>query len=395
MRRSLTILVPLAAAHLCIADPAIAPALRLSLTSPLDFQIVQRSTRASGELTVAGSIIAESKNASLPEKLEVRVSGKSDFGDLPDKWQPLPCDSRVAAFRGKLMLPAGGWYRLEVRAFRQGAQVASVVVEHVGIGEIFVVAGQSNSANYGEERQETKSTLVAAFDGATWRLANDPQPGAGGTKGSFQPPFGDEMVERFHVPVGVVATGIGSTSVREWLTAGTRLTRLPPLTRNVITTGEGQWECSGKIFESFTARLKQLGTNGFRAVLWHQGESDAHQADAERTLPGEQYRQYLEQLIRDSRRVIGWNAPWFVAQVSYHNPSDAESPDIRAAQKAVSDDGVALPGPDTDTLTGDQREKNGSGVHLSAKGLKAHAHLWIEKVSPWLDQQLGKSGKVN
>jgi hypothetical protein len=25
---------------------------------------------------------------------------------------------------------------------------------------------------------------------------------------------------------------------------------------------------------------------------------------------------------------------------------------------------------------------------MSAKGLKAHAHLWLEKVTPWLEQQL-------
>jgi hypothetical protein len=81
---------------------------------------------------------------------------------------------------------------------------------------------------------------------------------------------------------------------------------------------------------------------------------------------------------------------WFVAQVSYHNPEDASSPEIRAAQKSVWDDGVALPGPDTDTLTGDLREKGGTGIHLSAQGLKMHAHLWVEKVAPWLDRQLGQ-----
>ena len=30
-------------------------------------------------------------------------------------------------------------------------------MEHVGIGEVFVVAGQSNSANYGEEKQSAKT----------------------------------------------------------------------------------------------------------------------------------------------------------------------------------------------------------------------------------------------
>src|SRR5262249_21117010 len=155
-------------------------------------------------------------------------------------------------FHGELNLPAGGWYSLKIRARREDAEVASDTVEHVGVGEIFVVAGQSNSANYGEERQKTQSSLVAAFDGTHWQLANDPEPGAGGTKGSFMPSFGDAMAEHFHVPVGFVATGVGSTSVREWLPGGTVLTRLPPLTRNVITNKQGEWIVSGKVYQNFT-----------------------------------------------------------------------------------------------------------------------------------------------
>jgi alpha-L-fucosidase len=360
----------------------------LRLSSPLDYQVVQRTTRDEGRLTVAGAFMPETKGAALPDTLELRVQGKTDSGDLPDKWQPLPCDARVPAFRGEITLPAGGWYRVEVRALLQGAVMASAVVEHVGAGEVFVIAGQSNSANYGEERQTPESGLVAAFDGTAWRLAADPQPGAGGTKGSFVPAFGDALAGRLHVPIGIVAMGIGSTSVREWLPAGTPLTRLPTVTRNVVTVGPAQWEAAGKIFTGFTERMKLLGPQGFRAVLWHQGESDAKQSDPERGLSGGLYHQNLEQLIRDSRRAVGWEAPWFVAQVSYHNPDDVASADIREAQKSISDDGLAMPGPDTDTLTGDMREKNGAGIHLSAKGLREHGRLWAEKVAPWLEQQL-------
>ena len=393
MKIILAIIVAFASACFCKAQETNVPAVHISLTSPLDYQVVQRSTAADGKLIIAGNFIAESKTNALPDKLEVMVTGKSSHGELPGNWQPLPCDARVAGFRAELNLPAGGWYRVEVRAFRQGVQMASIVVEHVGIGEIFVIVGQSNSANYGEEKHTTQTGLAASFDGTQWQPAADPMPGAGGKKGSFMPLFGDAMAKQFQVPVGIVAMGIGSTSVREWLPDGTRLTILPPLTKNVATVGDGQWEVSGNIFEVFTARMKLLGTNGFRAVLWHQGESDAHQGNAERTLPGNLYQQYLEQLIGDSRRVIGWNAPWFVAQVSYHNPGDTLSPDIRAAQKAVCDDGLAFLGPDTDTLTGEMREKNGLGIHLSAKGLKAHADLWVEKVGPWLELQLGAKGR--
>ncbi len=381
--------------HLSLAGEISVPALTIRLTSPVNYQIVQRSTQSEGELIVSGTVDGVFRDFPQPDKLEALVTGTPSFGRLSETWYPLPCDSHVAAFRRSIRLPAGGWYRVEIRASRTGTQVASVVVEHVGIGEVFVVAGQSNSANHGEERQNTKSGQVAAFDGTAWRLANDPEPGATGDRGSFMPPFGDEMAAYFHVPIGIVATGVGATSVREWLPAGTRLARLPTLTRNVVVTGPKQWEASGVIFTNFARRMEQLGTNGFRAVLWHQGESDAHQADPQRSLPGNLYRLYMEKLIHDSRQAIGWNAPWFVARASYHDPGDAAAPDIRAAQKAVCDEGFAFNGPDTDTLTGEMRERNGTGIHLSDKGLKAHAHLWFESVSPWLEQELSKTKPVS
>ena len=76
--------------------------------------------------------------------------------------------------------------------------------------------------------------------------------------------------------------------------------------------------------------------------------------------------------------------------MSYHNTNEMSQADIRAAQKALWDAGVALRGPDTDTLTDSMREKHGKGVHLSDEGLHAHAHLWAEKVTPWLEEQLNE-----
>jgi hypothetical protein len=44
-----------------------------------------------------------------------------------------------------------------------------------------------------------------------------------------------------------------------------------------------------------------------------------------------------------------------------------------------------LEGPDTDALTGDYRQNNGTGVHFSASGLQVHGKLWAEKVEAYLD----------
>jgi sialidase-1 len=122
-------------------------------------------------------------------------------------------------------------------------------------------------------------------------------------------------------------------------------------------------------------------------VLWHQGESDANQKDTTRTLAGKLYREYLEKIIRDSRRDTGFEAPWFVAQASYHVPGDEGSDDIRAAQASLWKDGLAQPGPDSDALKGPLRERKAQGVHFSGAGLRAHGQKWAEKIAPWLDQQ--------
>jgi lysophospholipase L1-like esterase len=277
---------------------------------------------------------------------------------------------------------------VEVRAMLEGKAVATAAVEQVGIGDVFVVAGQSNSANHGEEKQTTQTGRVAAFDGKKWQIADDPQPGASGRMGSFMPALGDALVKRFDVPVGFVACGIGATSVREWLPKGTTFPNPPTIESRVTQLPDGQWESNGAAYDAFIARMRPLGHNGFRAVLWHQGESDANQKDTTRTLSGKLYRESLEKIIRDSRRDTGFEAPWFVAQASYHVPGDEGSADIRAAQAALWKDGLAQPGPDSDALKGPMRERKGQGVHFSSPGLREHGQKWAEKITPWLDQQL-------
>lgn len=77
-----------------------------------------------------------------------------------------------------------------------------------------------------------------------------------------------------------------------------------------------------------------------------------------------------------------------VAQVSYHTPADPSDAEIRTAQASLWKDQIALPGPDTDTLTGDSRQNHGAGVHMSAKGLEAHGRMWAEKVAEWISPLL-------
>ena len=364
----------------CLLPVCLFGAAELKLASPTDYQVFQRQNRAEGRITVAGT-----HRDAAGAQLEIRLVDSQGKGEWRRNEVGL-----TETFKAEWVAPAGGWYRLEARLSKEGKSLAETSVAHVGIGEIFLVAGQSNSANHGEEKQTVKSGLVASFDGVSWHVAHDPQRGASGNGGSFMPPLGDALATKFGVPIGFMPIGIGASSVREWLPAGVVFPSPPTILSRVVKRPDGSWEANGAAFRTLVSREKSCGPNGFRAVLWHQGESDANQKDPTRTLPGPLYQEYLGRIIRDSRHEAGWDAPWFVAQVSYHVPGDEASEDIRTAQAALWKSGQALPGPDSDALKGELRERGGKGVHFSGPGLREHASRWAEKITPWLERQLGQ-----
>lgn len=363
-------------------QPAESP-VSIALSSPLDYQVFQRESRTAGTIQLRGQSYAPADRA------EVRITGESLTGPLSAHWTPLQYESSNGSFDANLPTPAGGFYAVDIRLWRGSRQVAETTVPHVGVGEVFVVSGQSNSTNYGEVRRVTQTGMVTSFDGVAWRLANDPQPGVqdNSTKGSFIPAFGDALYQHYHVPIGMASVGHGSTSVRQWLPAGANVEMMPTMTKYIICGADGSLTSDGTLFNGMIKRIQHFGPHGLRAVLWHQGESDSHQPP-EHDITAGTYRRMLEQVIVASRKQAGWNIPWFVAQATYHTPADVSCPPIREAQRSLWRSGIALQGPDTDTLMSVYRENNGQGTHMNDVGLKAHGLLWAESVERYLDPLL-------
>jgi len=333
---------------------ALPPDSPLTILSPRNHQVFQRNTANEGEILVSGRCSTE------VDEIEFRVRGESKDGPLPEQWISMPPLSAISEFNATVPVPAGGWYSLEVRAKNEGKVVAEQRVEQFGVGEVFVGAGQSNSTNSGEFKTQQKSGMVASFSGSHWQIADDPQPGVADSSqgGSFWPAFGDALYEKYRVPIGVATTGYGGTSVN-------------------------QWKADGHLFNWMMSRVHQLGPRGFRALLWHQGESDVQ-------MSSDEYYEKLRNVIVSSRAKAGWEFPWFVAQATYHNPERLRFEGVRSAQQRLWTDAVALEGPDTDTLTGDHRDLKGLGIHFSPKGLKAHGEMWAELVGAHLDEALSK-----
>ncbi|HEX4029634.1 MAG TPA: sialate O-acetylesterase [Terracidiphilus sp.] len=368
------------------AQPATAPA-AITLASPLDYQVFQRSARLKGAVEVRGTATGPADAA------QARLTGTSLSGPLRGNWVRLhlskPDGRSDGRFQGRLATVPGGFYRLDVRLLRRQVPIAQMTVAHVGVGEVFVVSGQSNSTNYGEVRQTSQTGMVTAFSGDSWQIADDPEPGVQdkSSKGSFIPAFGDALYRRYHVPIGIAAVGHGSTSVRQWLPAGTPVYVLPTMTKFVTTNAAGKLVCDGTLFNGMMQRIHQLGRHGFRALLWHQGESDAHQK-AGHGIDGAMYRGMMIELIHATRKQAGWNFPWIVAEATYHTPEDPADPAIEQAQRSLWRKGIALEGPDTDTLGSAYRQDHGRGVHFNNAGLKAHGALWAQAVERYLDSVL-------
>ncbi|HVJ87519.1 MAG TPA: sialate O-acetylesterase [Caulifigura sp.] len=323
----------------------------ITVLSPNEYQVFQRQTKQAGRMLISG------RTAAAAQSVQVRLRGKSLTGELPDEWRSIPVIAATRQFSSVVEAPAGGWYDVDIKVTRADGTTIDKTIPKVGVGEVFVGAGQSNSTNSGQFKTTQTSGMVSSFSGENgrWQLANDPQPGVADRSqgGSFWPAFGDAMYAKYQVPIGVATTGFGGTSVNHW-------------------------QPEQGLFKWFLTRVHQLGPMGFRAVLWHQGENDVQ-------MPTDEYYNKLRNTILASRIQAGWDIPWFVAQVSYHNPGSPSFESTRTAQAKIWADGIALPGPDTDTLTGDSRDLDGKGIHFSPKGLKAHGEIWAEKVGVMLD----------
>jgi hypothetical protein len=245
-----------------------AQAVAMTITSPQQFEVFQRSDSNMGTIAISGIAPAGC------DEILYKLNDSDGWKTLMKNWASLRVNTVDSTFSGAVQAPGGGWYQLDVRAMSQSKVMLETSVFRIGIGEVFVVAGQSNSTNYGAEVKTPESPLVSAFDGVSWRAAHDPQPGVqdASTGGSFIPDFGDAMAEKYHVPIGVLSAGAGATSVRQWLPKGAEYDLPPTMEKYCARNADGKWMSTGDLFNGLIRRIRanptptsQTGTHARRA----------------------------------------------------------------------------------------------------------------------------------
>ncbi len=321
---------------------------KLTIGTPKERQIIQRNDENRAMVNVSGTYRSED----IPGSVEIcaELAENARRGKSVD-WQSV--DSFAdGEFSGTLELMAGGWYTVKVRVKSDGAYMEEEI-SRVGVGDIYLTAGQSNSASFGQDKTTPANDTVSTWDPDTgaWVFSSDPQVSWSGsfvgTGGSPWPTLGDYLTEKYGVPIGFISAGWGSSVVTDFLPE------------------------NNKHYKRIRIPLEEFGVNGIKAVLWHQGESDAINGTS-----SEQYKKDLLTVIESSRSDAGYDIPWVIARAAYHTQSSAEAEQrVVAGQVSACNDINIFVGSTTDDLLDGYRSTT-DHVHFRKAGLIEHGTRW-------------------
>lgn len=350
----------------------------ISFAKPQPYQVVQRKGyvpqfahahqpggAATGYADVAIEFSMPVTSASTVidvDTVEFRTQLLAGMPGSPSDWQSLKFTFHNATVAATAKIDAGGWYQLDVRCLNNGQTVAVGSLRPFGVGELFLIAGQSYATNTNEQvlKVADAGQRVAAYNFRTeaWQVANDPQPTADQSDGgSLWPAFGDLLVSSLDVPIGLANVAYGGTS-------------------------SAQWQPSGNLFPPLAETGRKL--DSFRAVLWQQGESDV--------IGGVTVDDYVKNILTLRNAASshwGANPPWLLAKSTLHptvyNDPVGEGRIRQAIEKLILQPGF-LRGPDTDILDGVNRGGPDSRRHFTGTGQRNAAALWFAAVISWIHQ---------
>ncbi|PQA59504.1 hypothetical protein C5O19_07610 [Siphonobacter curvatus] len=351
---------------------------QLKITFPVERIVFQRNNANSANVTVAGSF---TNNA---DRIEARFVARN--GGNTTNWTPVSSGS--GNFQGTVSV-SGGWYNVEVRAMAGGNVLESTTLERVGVGEVFVIAGQSNAQGREDqtdipEPQDERINVVTNFSG---NLTNQDPTSAFPkfekmTAHVKYAPYGytawhwgylgDLIAARYNVPVLFVNSAYSATSIKNWYESANGWPTKNPFTPDNLPMGLP--------YANLKISLQYYGNlTGVRGVLWHQGEYDG-KAD---TSPDE-YSTHLKTVIDKSRSDFGGkNISWMIARASLYvdngNITKTNARTIQGQNLTVQRVSNCFYGPETDNIQ-NPRDPRDPAHFYGSENHKKHAQAWFESI---------------
>ncbi len=347
----------------------------VQLSSPVPYAVFQRSAKDTARIPIAGSALA------VVDRVEAKVTLQAPYAEGTDGRS---CGFIEIArpgskeFRGTLEVTAGGWYMLTVRTLDKSGKITSeTTLPKVGVGEVFVAAGHSFCSNFqGDAPGRAEDDRVATC--ADWRErpperpafrhADDPLRPGDADRASPWPAVGDALVRALHVPVLIVSTGIGGTTVEQW------------------RQGAADPEVPSRAYSACHLTLRHITPyTGLRAIVWFGNENDLPKGPTE-----EKFSDDLRGLIAGVRADAGNPAlPWVIGFDAY-DPGVAEKVGTeekqrrkeridRGTERVLQTVAHTYDGPQTDDLGPEFRRSDRD--HFNEAGVKALGPRFARKIT--------------
>lgn len=245
------------------------------------------------------------------------------------------------SFKTTLKIPAGGMYRidtsLETRSKPEStAQGFSWLyrgdcILHIGVGNLFIIAGQSNSAGYSRDfcMDPPHMSVHLYRNRSRWDLASHPmnestdagslpneEMGIPGVSPYLS--FGKRYAEITGMPVGFVQTSLGGSAMRQWKPG------------------------SGELYQNMVDKIQQT-RGAYAGVLWYQGCSDTNSENPDDPMdfsPAIHYLEHFKELVEAVRKEVGYEIPFFTMQLNrqINGINDAAWGMVREAQKKAAEE---------------------------------------------------------
>jgi hypothetical protein len=382
-------------AVLALLTLSAAASAQIEINFPVERMVFQRNTMNLGTINIFGTVAQDC------DRVEARLLARNGNQGGSTDWISIDNAVDGQAYSGKIV-HQGGWYTLEVRGIRNNNELFRSTLERVGIGEVFVIAGQSNAQGYGVSPNAKGANddrvngylpnYFAAYTTDQYRnfpeILSEHSFGKIGANTNIGPTgytaycwgeLGDKLVQRLNVPVLFFNAAFSGTSTSNWVESAQGNQTYNLNFGNALENG-APYRGLRVTLQSFNALV------GIRAILWHQGEHERF-ANGGAGVTARDYFNNMNFLINKTRSDIGENLPWVVARASYYNDARFPKPPairdevIQGQNMVISGVPNVFAGPSTDGIQTPRYDGGHFQNRPGSEGLSDLASAWNDALT--------------
>jgi hypothetical protein len=296
----------------------------LVITSPGQYQIYQRDGSNEADIPVSGTYVGS------PTAVECDFAGGG--------YSTVDSSPGSGTWSGTLATQSAGQGTLTCRWTNNTA--VNDTTADVGIGDIYMIAGQSNHAGRLTNAQTWTDDLKGVMwceDSSGWELLSDPTDPEGDATpyGSIWPLLLDKILDDQSVPVGVITCADGGTN---------------------LSGASAEWNNTETSHEECVTEFDNSGANDVKAILWLQGEAEAIAG----SISSATHQTNMSAMLDDLHTGMGVSPPMGVATLlkltSANSRADKDAI-VAALINRYNNDADMFPGPVLADIEGD-------GLHI-------------------------------